>query len=155
MEVSHKTHRPNIKLGKRELVFFNRQGAQLVCRTSSRRYMDLSRAMVTREIVIPAPGTYAALTNRQITQCTLLQIELALPTTGSWLPSRLEFHLTMSRAHRAHFFQLDIRTQKTFTKACDWSVCLQVQEIPVIPVFAIMLRSITIPWAFLFQTSSF
>ena len=39
------------------------------------------------------------------------ELLLALPSTVSWLPRRLN-SLTLSRAHRAHFFQLEIRKKR-------------------------------------------
>ena len=57
------------------------------------RYMDFARATITRDNFIPGPtqcGLSGSLTNRQNPQhFTRLKRELALPSTGSWLPSRL------------------------------------------------------------------
>ena len=57
------------------------------------RYMGFARATITRDIFIPSPtqcGLSRSLTNRQNTQhFTSLKRESALPSTGSWLPSRL------------------------------------------------------------------
>ena len=56
-------------------------------------YTDFERATITRDIFIPGPtqpGLSRSSTNRQNTQhFTILQSELALPSTGSWLPGRL------------------------------------------------------------------
>ena len=72
------------------------------------RYMDFARATITRDIFISGPaqrGLRRNLTNRQNTQhITSLKRELAFPSTGSWLQSRL--HLTLKRAHGVHFFQI-------------------------------------------------
>ena len=61
--------------------------------TSSRRYTDFARAAITRDIFITdptQPGLSLSLINRQNTQFyNILQSELALPSTGSWLPIRL------------------------------------------------------------------
>ena len=57
------------------------------------RHMDFARATITRDIFFQSPtqcGINRSLTNRQNTQhLTSLKSELALPNTGSWLPSRL------------------------------------------------------------------
>ena len=59
----------------------------------------------TRDIVIPSPRRPRLSRSGQTHNIfTILQSELALPSTGtgSWLPSRLrlsEFHLTLKRAH--------------------------------------------------------
>ena len=57
------------------------------------QYMDFARVTITRDIFIPGPtqcGLSRSLTNRQNTQhFTSLKRELALLSTGSWLPSRL------------------------------------------------------------------
>ena len=57
------------------------------------QYMDFARVTITRDIFIPGPtkcGLSRSLTNRQNTQhFTSLKRELALPSTGSWLLSRL------------------------------------------------------------------
>ena len=57
------------------------------------QYMDFARVTITRDIFIPGPtqcGLSRTLTNRQNTQhFTSLMRELAFPSTGSWLPSRL------------------------------------------------------------------
>ena len=56
------------------------------------RYMDFVRSTMTGDIFIPGPtqcGLSRSLTNGQNTQpFTSLKRELALPSTGSWLPSR-------------------------------------------------------------------
>ena len=57
------------------------------------RYMDFAQATISRDIFIPCPtqcGLSRSLTNRQNTQhFTSLKREFALPSTVSWLPSRL------------------------------------------------------------------
>ena len=57
------------------------------------QYMDFARVTITRDIFITGPtqfGLSRSLTNRQNTQhFTSLKRELALPSTGSWLSSRL------------------------------------------------------------------
>ena len=57
------------------------------------RNMDFARATITRDIFIPGPtqcGLSRSLTNRQNTEhFTSLKREFALPSTWSWLPSRL------------------------------------------------------------------
>ena len=67
--------------------------AQRSTSPTSVRYMDFARATITRDISIPGPmqcGLSRSLTNRQNTQhFTSLKRVLALPSTGSWLPSRL------------------------------------------------------------------
>ena len=56
-------------------------------------YMDFARATITRDIFFPGPtqcGLSRSLTNMQNTQhFKSLKRELALPSTGIWLPNRL------------------------------------------------------------------
>ena len=85
------------KRKKREFVCLShRQGAQRstwYIAYRSVRYMGFARATITRDIFIPSPtqcGLSRSWTNRQNTQqLTSLKREVALPSTGSWLPSRL------------------------------------------------------------------
>ena len=56
------------------------------------RCMDCARATITRDIFIPGPtqcGLSRILNRRNTQHFTSLKRELALPSTGSWLPSRL------------------------------------------------------------------
>ena len=77
------------------------------------RYMDFARATINPDIFLPGPtqcGLCRTLTNRSNTQhFTSLKRELALPSTRSWLPSGLSSTWRCKRAHRVHFFQLEIR----------------------------------------------
>ena len=96
-------------------MFSHRQGAQRS--KSPVRFMDFARATITRDIFIPSPtqfGLSRSLTNRQNTlHFTSFKSDLALPSTGSWLPSRLSSTFkTLKRAHRVHFFQLELRKKK-------------------------------------------
>ena len=56
------------------------------------QYMNFARVTITRDIFIPGPmecGLSCSLTNRQNTHhLTSLKMELALPSSGSWLLSR-------------------------------------------------------------------
>ena len=79
---------------KRELVFVSTaRGCNWYRSASSRSYTDFARATINRDIIISGPmrpGLSRSFTNMQNTQhFTNLQSELALPSTGSWLPSRL------------------------------------------------------------------
>ena len=76
------------------------------CSTSSRRYTDLARATITRDIFIPSPtrsGLSRSLTNRQNTHNFAERFSFA----KHWklVAESSEFHLMLSRAH---FFQLEI-----------------------------------------------
>ena len=81
------------KRKKRELIYFpNHQGGNWYFSTSSRRYKDFATVTIIWDIFIPGP--YAAQTKSQLNkQAKNAQFnnfaELALPSTGSWLPSRL------------------------------------------------------------------
>ena len=74
-------------------MFSHRQGAQRSKSPISVRFMDFARATITRDVFIPSPtqfGLSHSLTNRQNTlHFTSFKSDLALPSTGSWLPSRL------------------------------------------------------------------
>ena len=78
-------------------MFSHRQGAQRskspIEGSISVRFMDFARATITRDIFIPSPAQFGLshrLTNRQNTlHFTSFKSDLALPSTGSWLPSRL------------------------------------------------------------------
>ena len=79
------------KRKKRELVFFlTTRGCNWYCSKSSRLYTDFARATLTRDIFNPGPTRPGLSQNWQNTDhFTILHNELALPNTGSWLPSRL------------------------------------------------------------------
>ena len=61
----------------------------------SRRYTDFARATITQDIFIPGPirpglsTVSESLMYLVVTTLPTSQSELALPSTGSWLPSRL------------------------------------------------------------------
>ena len=70
--------------------FHTARGRNWYCCTPCRRYMDFTRATITRDIVIPGPTRPGLChSGKSHNIFTILQSELALPSTGSWLPSRL------------------------------------------------------------------
>ena len=78
------------------------------------RYMNFARATITRDIFIPGP-TQCGL-SRQGKHTTFYKFEegISFAEHGELVAESSEFHLTLKRAHRAHFFQLEIR-QKSGT----------------------------------------
>ena len=82
------------KRKNRQLVFFSTtRGRNWYFSTSSRRFMDFATVTIILDIFIP--GHYATETKSQLNKhatthnLAILQNELALPSTGSWLPIRL------------------------------------------------------------------
>ena len=109
---------PTKKRKKRELVCFShRQGAQRSTSPRSVRYMDFARATITRDIFIPGP-TQCGLSriNKQAKHTTIYKFAEGIGFAEHWklVAESSEFHLTLKRAHRVHFFQLEIR-QKSGT----------------------------------------
>ena len=84
--------------------------------TSSRRYMDFARSFtIIWDIFIP--GTYAAQTKSQLnkqakhTQFNNFAERISYAEHWKLVAESSEFNFTLSRVHRAHFFQLQIRKQ--------------------------------------------
>ena len=72
------------------------------------RYMDFARVTITRDIFIPSPtqcGLSRSLTNRQ-THTTFYKFEEGVSFAEHWklVAESSEFHLTLKRALRVHFF---------------------------------------------------
>ena len=91
------------------VIFPTNRGHNWYCSTLSRCYTDLALATITRDIFIPCamwPGLSRCFKNQA--KHTILQSELVLE---HWklVAESSEFHLTLSRPHRAHFFQHEIR----------------------------------------------
>ena len=69
-------------------------------------------------ILILAPGPYAVRTksqlNKQTKHTTIYKFEEGISFAEHWklVDESSEFHLTLKRAHRVHFFQLEIRKKK-------------------------------------------
>ena len=87
-------------------------------RTEYMRYMDFARARIIRDILIPGPtqcGLKSQL-NKQAKHTTFYKFEEGISFSEHWnlVAESSEFHLTLKRAHRVHFFQLEIR-QKSGT----------------------------------------
>ena len=84
-------------------MFSHRQGRNWYS-TLSIRYTDFARATITRDIFFPGP-----------TRCGLSLKTLFFSILHSFaehwkmVAESSEFHLMLKRAHRAHFFQLEIR----------------------------------------------
>ena len=115
---------------KREFIIFpTTRGRNWYCGTSSRRYTDFPGAIAFRAAMRPGLSRSTIFqTDKWHDKMVILyyeihsfriiddhrcdnmlptsQSELALPTTKLVSES---FHLTLSRAYRAHFFQLEIR----------------------------------------------
>ena len=75
-----------------------------------------ARATITRDIYIPGPmqcGLSRSLTNRQNTQ-HFYKFEEGISFAEHWklAADSSEFHLSLERAHRVYFFQLEIRKKK-------------------------------------------
>ena len=81
------------------------------------RYMDFARATITRDIFIPGP-TQCGLShiNKQEKHTTIYTFEegISFAEHCKLVAESSEFHLTLKRAHRVHFFQLEMR-QKSGT----------------------------------------
>ena len=93
------------KRKKRELVCFSTAGgATEYIAYRSVRYMDFTRATITRDIFIPA-ATQCGLSRRQNTQ-HIYKFEEGFSFAEHWklVAESSEFHLTLKRAHRVHFF---------------------------------------------------
>ena len=79
------------------------------------RYMDFARATINRDIFIPGP-TQCGLSRslKQAKHTTFYKFEEGISFAEHWklVPESSEFHLTLKRAHRVHFFQLEIRQKK-------------------------------------------
>ena len=79
---------------------------------SSRRYTDCARATITRDIYIGA--LYSARTksqlNKQAKHTTFYNFAERISFAEHWklVAESSEFHLTLSIAYRAHFFQFEI-----------------------------------------------
>ena len=78
-----------------------------------------ARATITRDIFIPGPGylypgPYAVRIKAK--QTTFYKFEEGISFAEHWkvVAESSEFHLMLKRAHRVHFFQLEIR-QKSGT----------------------------------------
>ena len=76
--------------------------------------MDFAQAKITRDIFIPGPTKSQQ--NRQAKHTTFYKFGegISFAEHGKLVAESSEFHLTPSRAHRVHFFQLEIR-QKSGT----------------------------------------
>ena len=79
--------------------------------------MDFARVTITRDIFIPDP-TQCGLSRsfKQAKHTTFYKFEDGISFAEHWqlVAESSEFHLTLKRAHRVHFFQLEIR-QKSGT----------------------------------------
>ena len=94
------------KRKKREVVvFFHRHGRNWYCSESSRSYTDVARATITRDIFIPK--------SQQAKHTKLYHFAERLSFAEQW--KRVAESSELSRAHRAQFSKLEIRTQKSGT----------------------------------------
>ena len=96
-------------------MFSHHQVAQLVLysSTSSRRYTD--RAKITRVIFIPGPTWPGQSLNIQAKHTIFFSNfaeRISFAEHLKLVAESSELHLMLSRAHRAHFFQLEIRKKK-------------------------------------------
>ena len=78
--------------------------------------MDFARATITRDIFIPGPtqcGLSRSLKKRA-KHTTFYKFEEGICFAEHWklVAESSEFNLTLKRAHRVHFFQLEIRQKK-------------------------------------------
>ena len=78
--------------------------------------MDFARATIIRDIFIPA--LYSVRTKSQLSKqakhTIFYKFEEGISFAEHWklVAETSEFHLTLKRAHRMHFFQLKIRQKK-------------------------------------------
>ena len=110
-----KRDRADEKAQKRELECFpHRQGAKLIyTSTSSIRYTDFARSSYNNPGNL-YPGPNAVWTKSKHTTFYNFAERISFAEHWKMVAESSEFHLTLKRAHRAHFFQLEIR-QKSGT----------------------------------------
>ena len=104
--------RKNVKAGVS--IFTTTRGRNWYCNTSSRCYIDLARATLTQDVGYRPiyPGPYVARTKSKqakLTQFYNFADRISFAEHGKLVAESSEFHSTLSRAHRAHFFQPEIR----------------------------------------------
>ena len=90
-------------------MFSHRQGAQRstspIDKCDRPPYMDFARATITRDIFIPGPMLFG-LSRKQAKRKTFYKFEEGISFAKHWklVAESSEFHLTLKRSHRVHFF---------------------------------------------------
>ena len=93
-------------------IFFpTARGHNWYCSTSSRCYTDFARATISRDIFIQAlyaAQTKSQLLNKEAKRKTFYNFAERIGFSEHWklAAESSEFHLTLSRAYRAHFFPI-------------------------------------------------